>query len=360
MQAANLSSARVSSGGGTARRPQGRDQALDVAKGFGIVLVVLGHCLDGLVASNYFGPNVLWPQLAIYTIYLFHMPLFFVVSGFLASGKHRPAGKTVVKMLPTIVWPYLLWSAVQNATMVYLSRYTTSKITFAQLLKIGWVPIVPYWFLYALFFCQVLYLLTRRWSAMMQLAIATALFVGALMLEPELIRLELQVVLQITRGFLFFTLGVVAVSQIKELGRWAAVVATLLFAALAVVYYQAQLNGPLSAGVLVVPIAAAGIVATLGWSRDLADAKGTAVGRVTSVLAFFGRYSMSIYVMHIFFTAGVRIALKRYAGHPTALVTWTEIVAATVVGTLAPLAINWVASKMSVDKWLGLQRMETA
>ena len=79
----------------TTARPRtfGRDESLDIAKGFGIILVVLGHCLDGLIASNYFPTTVLWPTLAVWTIYTFHMPLFFVVSGHLASGKHRPAGK---------------------------------------------------------------------------------------------------------------------------------------------------------------------------------------------------------------------------------------------------------------------------
>ena len=341
------------------RGSYGRDQSFDVAKGFGIVLVVLGHCLDGLVAANYFPPTVLWPALAIYTIYSFHMPLFFVVSGFFASGKHRPAGTTIARMLPTIVWPYVLWSTVQWVTMWYLSRYTTSKITLLQLLRIPWIPIVPYWFLYALFCCHVLYLVTRRRSRVTQLIVAVALFVVPLFFVAFLMKLTLGVVFQITRGFLFFTMGVVAAAQIKQLGRWAAAVATLLFIALVVVHYQAQLPG--TAGtILLVPVSVAGIVATLGWSRDLAEAQGALARPITAMLAFFGRYSMSIYVMHIFFTAGVRIALKRYAMHPTALMTVMELVAATVVGTLAPLAINWVVSKIHADKWFGLQHMETA
>jgi fucose 4-O-acetylase-like acetyltransferase len=359
LQAANLSSAGANSTRGTAQKPQGRDQALDVAKGFGIVLVVLGHCLDGLVAGNYFPSNVLWPTLAIYAIYAFHMPLFFVVSGLLASGKHRPAGTTITRLLPTIVWPYVLWSVVQWGVMWYLSRYTTSKVTVAQLLRIPWVPIVPYWFLYALFFCHVLYLIMRKRGPLTQMVVATALFLGPQFWDVFLAKHEMGVILQIVRGFFFFTLGVVTATQIKQLGRWAAIVATMLFAALAVVHYQAQLTGPM-AGILLTPVAVAGIVATLGWSRDLAEAHGALVERLTGMLAFFGRYSMSIYVMHIFFTAGVRIALRKYAMHPTALVTAVEIVSATVIGTLAPLAINWVASKIHADTWLGLQHMERA
>jgi fucose 4-O-acetylase-like acetyltransferase len=106
----------------------------------------------------------------------------------------------------------------------------------------------------------------------------------------------------------------------------------------------------------VLPAATAGIVATLAWSRLIAQAR--ALRPVSSVLAFFGRYSMSIYVMHIFFTAGMRIALKRLGAHPTTLITLVEITAAMVAGTLLPLAINWLVSKFELDAWFGLQHME--
>ena len=43
---------------------------LDYTKGFGILLVILGHIYD---ASN---PIKIW-------LYSFHMPLFFIISGFL-------------------------------------------------------------------------------------------------------------------------------------------------------------------------------------------------------------------------------------------------------------------------------------
>ena len=355
MQAAKLSSTHVAPATNKMRGSYGRDQSFDVAKGFGIVLVVLGHCLDGLVAANYFPPTVLWPALAIYTIYSFHMPLFFVVSGFFASGKHRPAGTTIARMLPTIVWPYVLWSTVQWVTMWYLSRYTTSKITLLQLLRIPWIPIVPYWFLYALFVCHVLYLATRRLSYPVQVLLAAVLFVTPIIFMPFIVRYQLEIVLQTVRGFLFFTLGVVSVPQVKQLGRWAAVVATVLFVALAVAFLQAQFSERFGL-IGVLPAATAGIVGTLAWSRLVAQSR--ALQPVSSVLAFFGRYSMSIYVMHIFFTAGTRIALKRLGAHPTALITFVEIAAAMVAGTLLPLGINWLVSKFELDGWFGLQHME--
>src|ERR1700709_2278735 len=91
-----------------------RDDSLDIAKGFGIITVVLGHCLLGMINGGFFKPSAAWPDVWVSTIYLFHMPLFFVISGHLASEKHRPAAPTISKLIPAIVYPYFLWSILQG------------------------------------------------------------------------------------------------------------------------------------------------------------------------------------------------------------------------------------------------------
>lgn len=334
-----------------------RDPALDVAKGFAILLVVLGQCLSGLLAQSFFPPDVLWPALAVYVLYSFAVPLFFVVSGVLAAARHLPAGESLQRALARLAWPYLLWAALQWGLAWHRSGADRSLLP--QALRILWMPVTPYWFLYALFFCQMLYLLTRAKKPLTQVVIAVLLFVAPLFFETIVLRLTLGVVFQVARGFLFFTLGAVTAGPIRQLGRWAAVVATLLFAALAVGYYQVQITGPLGP-MLMVPVSVAGMVAVLGWSRSLAESRLALAAAVTAAVGILGRYSMSIYVMHIFFTAAVRFALHRLALPPARWVTAAEILAALAAGTLGPLAINWIASKTNAHRWLGLQPMETA
>jgi len=338
-----------------------RDMSLDIAKGIGIILVVLGHCLDGLIASGFFpGTN----GAAVYTvflIYLFHMPLFFVVSGHLASGKHRPVGTTLAKLLPTVVYPYFLWSVLQALTMVYLSRYTTSHAQISSLSKILWIPIVPYWFLYALFFCHAGYLVIRRFPPRVQLGIAAAIFLLLQLALPVLGASHLTVVADTVRGFLYFILGVVSVAMVRRFGLRTAVWATVLFALSAVGLSRSPFWGEVFSPAAV-PSGIAGIVATLAFSRLLAASPS----RATACLAFCGRYSMSIYVMHIFFTSGCRIALRHLAAGyaqrgaaPMAITTIVEIVSATALGVALPLGINWAVSRFNLDKWFGLQHMET-
>lgn len=56
-----------------------RDTTIDCLKGFAIVLVVLGHIIDGNRAQNVIQGQ--WLDYLYNAIYLFHMPLFFVLSG---------------------------------------------------------------------------------------------------------------------------------------------------------------------------------------------------------------------------------------------------------------------------------------
>jgi fucose 4-O-acetylase-like acetyltransferase len=343
-------------------RESRRDDSLDIAKGFGILLVVLGHCLEGLKTSGYFPPQLQWPTLTFFLIYLFHMPLFFVVSGHLASGKHRPARQVIARLVPTILYPYFLWSILEGLMLVYLSKYTNSHAqtsSLYSLYKILWAPIVPYWFLYALFFCHLWYLAIRRLPHWVQLAVAVAVFLAPMLFLQSVSYAYTQIVFETVRGFLYFVLGLVSVAQVRQFGQWTAIAATALFALFATIFYQSQLSGSYGA-VAVLPAAVAGIVATLAWSRLIAAAQGRFTATFAQTFAFLGRYSMSIYVMHIFFTAGVRIALKRLAANPTAAVTAVEIVGATVLGIALPLGINWIVSKFDLDSWFGLQHMETS
>lgn len=357
MHAARVKSAKKIPARRDGRSGAQQTLALEVAKGFAIVLVVLGQCLDGMLAGNLFPQSVLWPGLTVYVLYSFAVPTFFVVAGALAVDRQQPMRVWLGRLMTRLAWPYLLWSAVQWGVVWYTRGH--GRTALPQLARILWLPPVPYWFLYALFFSYLLYLVTRRRRPWVQILLALAFFVAPLFFEEEILDASLVAILQVTRGFLLFTLGAVLAAQIRQLGRWAAVLTTLVFAALAVVYYQAQLTGPVAV-MLMVPVSVAGVVAALAWARELAAADGGWAGRMAHILGFLGRYAMSIYVMQIFFIAVVRMGLQRHAVLPAKVLILVEIVAATVAGILGPLAVHWLASRIHADQWLGLRPMRRA
>lgn len=68
-----------------------REIWLDCLKGIVIILVVLGHVLDGSSGNNLF-PNDTWIKSLHTAIYIFHMPLFFCLSGMSLSIMKRKMG----------------------------------------------------------------------------------------------------------------------------------------------------------------------------------------------------------------------------------------------------------------------------
>jgi len=138
-----------------------RDNVLDILKGIGIFLVVMGHTTKGASAH--------W-------IYMFHMPLFFIVSGCLyAIGKDG----TVKGKARGIVRPYFVFSLLSFLYWWLLEmrfRPTDGKMIDSGLLaglsvpaqqfaniflaanfENGFLYNVPLWFLPCLFIAHAIY-----------------------------------------------------------------------------------------------------------------------------------------------------------------------------------------------------------
>ena len=76
---------------------------LDVAKGFGILLVIFAHTDNSMFRS---------------LIYTFHVPLFFFLSGYVFSNKYD--FKTfLIKKIKAIVVPYFLYG-IPMITYAYM------------------------------------------------------------------------------------------------------------------------------------------------------------------------------------------------------------------------------------------------
>lgn len=85
--------------------PPPRIEWIDIAKALGIILVSFGHIRNGD------GESVWLPALdsTIDAIYLFHMPLFFILGGLTFSAK-RPFRQFLVRKIRTLLIPYYFFS----------------------------------------------------------------------------------------------------------------------------------------------------------------------------------------------------------------------------------------------------------
>ena len=80
-------------------------------------------------------------------IYAFHMPLFFLISGlFIDRQAARPARVFLLDKVGSIVYPYAVWSVLQSAVQIALARYTNAKPEWGAVARIGYQPIMQFWF----------------------------------------------------------------------------------------------------------------------------------------------------------------------------------------------------------------------
>ena len=132
-----------------------RELWIDYTKVIACIFVVLGHFFQSMVVSNVVPSTDLYEWFN-QTIYYFHVPLFFICSGYLYQKSNKVKDfeswkRNVWKKLIVLGIPYTAFSSFSWILKVIFSNEVNNKTGgFIQtLLK---EPMAPYWYLYILFF----------------------------------------------------------------------------------------------------------------------------------------------------------------------------------------------------------------
>ena len=138
---------------------------LDIAKGIGIILVVIGHCI--LDAASPAGIPVPAMKVLHGVIYSFHMPLFFYISGFLISrkvGSIQSKKALITKKIKRLLIPYFFVGLCYAPLKLLLSQFANKPYDFNNLWKIflGVNPDGELWFLYALFMISLIAIVLNK------------------------------------------------------------------------------------------------------------------------------------------------------------------------------------------------------
>ena len=153
-----------------------REEWIDYLRGIGIVLMVAGHAL-------------IWRPLTKW-IFGFHVPLFFVLSGFLFNRQkwsERGFGKFAAARFRNYVIPYFLWCAicfVINFPIFYFNN-RHSDMLLTAIKNLGWIATsirvdgvflpqncTALWFLTCLFLSQLAFYLLVNCKPMWQCVLA--------------------------------------------------------------------------------------------------------------------------------------------------------------------------------------------
>lgn len=153
---------------------------IDYAKAIAIILMVLGHC--------YWKDSVPYLSSAIYS---FHMPLFFIMSGYFIKPLNIQKG--LIKYARCYLWPYMVTCLVTLILIVIVDVINGNDLQLQNWLLRSFfasgsdkgtelfasTPIVgPLWFLFALFWSALIYsYLKNRFSGFDLLASVIFMFV---------------------------------------------------------------------------------------------------------------------------------------------------------------------------------------
>jgi len=138
-----------------------RDYSWDVLKSFLIVLVILGHWLEYGLKN---GTNLI----SYNFIYLFHMPLFILISGLFSSKKDKyQFRKSIMSLIETYIVVQVLYVLtsffLQHKPFTWQQLYTPNAAAWYLLSLISWrsiIQVIPDRFLYSNCFFAVSILLS--------------------------------------------------------------------------------------------------------------------------------------------------------------------------------------------------------
>lgn len=125
-----------------------RYEELDFLKGWAMILVYLGHCfqLGGInITGNTFSNFYIHES-----IYSFHMPLFFIISGFLSNSSKEIEFKSFYKgKITRLLIPYLFINLIDYIPRTLFPNLVNSKFEGIEELLLNGTKIS--WFVYTLF-----------------------------------------------------------------------------------------------------------------------------------------------------------------------------------------------------------------
>ena len=141
----------------TITESQKRIGSIDIAKAIGIILIVIGH-----IQSN---------ENFTHFIYSFHVPIFFIISGYLYK-KTEKLSEYVKKKAKTILIPYFIFGAISLIYWFVIERYFREQIVnpwipvanlfLAQAGEYNFIANAALWFLPCLFCTELIFDILKR------------------------------------------------------------------------------------------------------------------------------------------------------------------------------------------------------
>ena len=270
------------------RQAAKRLEYIDIAKGIGIFLVVIGHCFDSK------------SLLGLY-IYSFHMPLFFFLSGLCFNdAKYTEFLPLLKRRVRTLLLPLIYFCAI-NLFLNYIvgdDIYTIDDLFNGKFSN-------ALWFIYVLFLSELLYWFVTR--AFCKTGIKIAVLLVSLVVGVALDRFDASLPFSMCTVFaatFFYGMGNICrgdpsgrLARIPVWGGGILLVIPLISAFCIHVHLDMRDNSIPSPVIWTCMLALFGTMGTLIVSNVLTKADS----RIKNIILYIGRNTLAILGLHVFF-----------------------------------------------------------
>lgn len=322
---------------------------IDSLKLFACLLVVIGHLYMSMEASGWIRGDAFYYCFPIQTIYAFHVPLFFVCSGYLYQSKRveysfRSHIQNIKVKLINLGVPYLVFSMI---TLILKNAFSNAVNNpappIARTLFVE--PIAPYWYLYTLFF--IFCILPRQKNNENLLRIfLICLIVKVLYTLIPFLHIFPDIITKVAGNAIWFSFGMMLTDYNlwkKIMNKGLMVMCLFVGISLSLVFYRKNSNDQF----LIQFVIAALLVYALVCLFALIIGE-----RGEKITARLNKYFMPVYLIHTIVAAGLRTLLLKLG--------ISSLAAHFILGLLVSIFVPILLYKIAEKKWWLLFWMEPA
>ncbi|MDU1973111.1 MAG: acyltransferase [Veillonella sp.] len=322
-----------------------RIEWLDSLKGFAIFLVVVGHVILGYMHTGMFIEHQWSLQFVYDVIYSFHMPLFFIISGFLYKLTWRQKdirlAKSISNKVLNMVLMYILFSVVfwifKYIAAEYGNIQMSDQFILMDLLYIFISPLAYLWFLYVLIW---LFLTVPIFESIIKPTTVFIIFLCLYFFMPPVHGL-LKIINLIIYGGVYFTLGsvlcmyqdqlrTIICNKLIGIGFISIVLAVITFP-----YIEVH-------NILKFICATSGSVFLSILFFKFKNIKWVTIWNLC------GRYSLGIYILHLYFSGPLRTIFK----HLSIDNIMVCLILSCLISTIVPIFIVKFFDRYKITSWI--------
>ena len=318
-----------------------RIKYIDSLKGFAMICVVLGHVTHGYLQEPSMADNTVLKVIDT-LIYSFHMYLFMYISCFLFHTAYFIDNGEIKKdrirrQVYNLIGIYIIFSVVQGFFKFFCGKLVHKSVSLVDILLIFGKTISPYWYLYVLIAFYLIFSVSKIRMLDDKIMLTAAFVLGLLSMFVNinnwfeikkimyyLLFFAMGIVYHRNRNSVFFSKGAVAIMIIISV-----VMLPLLFIGDMNIYLKHTVKFLCGIGLSVMFFVIFERVEVLSkiWIFNIC-----------------GKYCLEIYVIHCFFTAGLRILLPKIGLTNVAL----SVIVNLVISTAVPVIFAYMCKKLNI------------